>query len=74
MSPVSSEGATASFRQFLPDITSPRFCTARRQNPYEYVDVFEAQKHPRPLYDLAQAWKSLLDEPFMGITTDGMSV
>lgn len=74
MSTMPSKAANASFRQYLPDISSPRFCTARGQSAHEYVDAFEAKKHPRPLYDLAQAWKSLLDEPFTGITTDGMSV
>ena len=74
MGSVSSEAANVSFRDYLPDITSQRFITARKQNAYEYVDAFEDHKHPRPLYDLAEAWKSLLDEPFRGVTTDGMLV
>ena len=65
--------AKASFRQYLPDITTPRFRTANEQSPYQYVEAFQTQKHPRPLYDLAEAWEELLNEPFTGVTNDGMS-
>lgn len=63
----------ARFRQHLPDLTTPRFQEAKSQSVYEYVKAFRAQKNPRWLYDLTQAWQELLEEPFIGVTNNGMS-
>lgn len=63
--------ATA-FRQHLPDLTSPRFTTCSKQSPYEYSEAFQQNHVPPWLYNLTEAWKSLLQEPYKGVSTDGM--
>jgi hypothetical protein len=64
--------ASAEYREHLPDLTSPRFQQAKDQDPYEYVQVFKKEKHPPWLYNLTEAWEQLYQQPFKGITTDGM--
>ena len=66
------EGLASAFRQHLPDLTSPRFTTSAQQSPYEYSGAFQKTGHPPWLYKLTKAWEQLLEEPFQGVTTDGM--
>ena len=61
------------FRKHLPDLTSRRFTTSAQQSPYEYSEAFQKTQHPPWLYKLTKAWEDLLEEPFTGVTTDGMS-
>lgn len=61
----------ASFRKYLPDLSMPRFVNAKKQSPYEYVDVFRKTRHPPALHQLTETWESLLEQPFTGVTTDG---
>lgn len=65
------EEASAEFRQHLPDLSIPRFTVAKEQNAYEYVDDFKKNQHPPWIYNLTEAWKHLLEEPFQGVTSDG---
>lgn len=62
----------ADFRQHLPNLNSPRFEVAKEQNPYEYTDAFLKNHHPPWLHDLTKTWEKLLEEPYRGITTDGL--
>ena len=65
------EDASAEFRQYLPDLSIPRFTIAKEQNPYEYVDDFQKNQHPPWIYNLTETWKQLLEESFQGVTNDG---
>lgn len=66
------EGLAAAFRQHLPDLSQPRFTTAKQQTPYEYSEAFQKHHQPPWLYNLTQAWQELLKEPYKGVTNDGM--
>lgn len=65
------EKASAAFRKHLPDLNTPRFTHAKDQNAYEYAKVFQTERNPPWLFNLTQAWQSLYQEPFKGITADG---
>lgn len=65
--------AAAEFRQHLPDLSIPRFTVAKEQDPYQYADEFKKNHVPPWLFNLTEAWKELLLEPFKGVTSDGMS-
>jgi hypothetical protein len=67
----SFENASAGFRAHLPDLSSPRFTTAAKQNIYEYVKDMQDNRAPPWLYDLTKVWETLLEEPYKGITNDG---
>jgi hypothetical protein len=63
--------SSAEYRQYLPDLNSPRFTTAREQTAYEYADAFKSQQNPPWLYSLTQTWEKLYQEPYNGVTADG---
>lgn len=65
------EQASAEFRQFLPDLSSPRFTTAKEQDCYTYAEHFQQTKFPPWIYGLTKAWEKLYEEPFKGVTSDG---
>ncbi|KAL1605058.1 hypothetical protein SLS60_004601 [Paraconiothyrium brasiliense] len=65
------EEASAAFRAHLPDISTPRFTTAAKQDVYEYAKFFQDNRAPPWLHDLTQAWAKLYEEPFRGVTSDG---
>lgn len=67
----SFDQASAGFRAHLPDLSSPRFTTAAKQNIYEYVQDMQDHRAPPWLYDLTKVWEKLLEEPYKGITNDG---
>ncbi|PSN74915.1 hypothetical protein BS50DRAFT_615702 [Corynespora cassiicola Philippines] len=67
----SFENASAAFRAHIPDLDTPRFTTASKQNIYEYADFFRDNHAPPWLFDLTQAWAKLYEEPFKGVTSDG---
>lgn len=67
----SFDQASAGFRAHLPDLGSPRFTTAAKQNVYEYVQSMQDNRAPPWLYDLTKVWEKLLEEPYKGITNDG---
>ena len=64
------DGAAA-YRQFMPDITTPRFTSMQKQDSYEYVDAFKKSQHPPWFHALYVHWQQLAKEPFRGVTTDG---
>ena len=61
----------AAFRKHLPDLSTPRFTTAKSQSPYEYTKAFQDAKFPPWIYNLTETWKELLKEPFKGVTHNG---
>ncbi|KAF2751577.1 hypothetical protein M011DRAFT_119294 [Sporormia fimetaria CBS 119925] len=63
--------ASEAFRAHIPDLTTPRFTTAAKQDVYEYAKFFQDNHAPPWLYDLTQAWAKLYEEPYKGVTTDG---
>lgn len=60
------------FRQCLPDLSSPRFTAAKQQDALSYVETFRTTQHPPWLFNLTEAWRSLLEQPYKGVTNDGM--
>jgi hypothetical protein len=67
----SFDEASAGFRAHLPDLSSPRFTTAAKQNVYEYSKCMQDNRAPPWLYDLTKVWEKLLEEPYKGVTNDG---
>jgi len=65
------KAASAAFRAHIPDLTIPRFTTAKEQDVYEYAAFFRDNHAPPWLFDLTQAWEELYKEPFKGVTSDG---
>jgi hypothetical protein len=59
------------FRQYLPDLNSPRFQAAKDQEAYEYAETFQRNQVPPWLFNLTKAWEKLLEEPYKGVTADG---
>jgi hypothetical protein len=62
----------ASFRQYIPDLDTPRFQIAKEQDCYEYAKTFQESQNPPWLYGLTKAWEELLKVPYKGVTTDGL--
>ncbi|KAL2821135.1 hypothetical protein BJX63DRAFT_379455 [Aspergillus granulosus] len=60
-----------SFRQYLPDLSLPRFQVMRTQDAHEYAEAFKTSRNPPWLHALYMHWRELLQEPFKGVTFDG---
>lgn len=60
-----------SFRQYLPDLDTPRFQAIATNDAHGHAK--ELLEHHRPpwLYGLYVHWRKLFEEPFKGVTTDG---
>ncbi|PVH92609.1 hypothetical protein DM02DRAFT_635213 [Periconia macrospinosa] len=59
------------FRQFLPDLSQPRFTALQQQDAHEYAATFKRDAQPASLHALWQHWRKLFQESFQGITNDG---
>lgn len=59
------------FRQFLPDLSLPRFTTMQEQDAREYAKAFKESGQPPWLHALYMHWQDLFKEPYQGITNDG---
>ncbi|PSR99155.1 hypothetical protein BD289DRAFT_458700 [Coniella lustricola] len=59
------------YRQFLPDLSIPRFTTMKKQDAHEYARAFKEGGQPPWLHALYCHWLDLLKDPFTGVTTDG---
>jgi hypothetical protein len=74
---MTSETAQAAhggeYRQFLPDLSIPRFTTMRKQDAHVYAEAFKKSGIPPWLHGLYMHWLKLLEEPFKGVTSDGES-
>lgn len=60
-----------SYREYLPDLSNPRFQVMRTQDAHEYAEAFKTGRIPPWLHALYVHWRDLLQEPFKGVTTDG---
>lgn len=61
------------YRQFLPDLSIPRFVNMQKQDAHVYAEEFKKGGIPPWLHGLYMHWLELLKEPFKGVTNDGMS-
>lgn len=60
------------YRQYLPDLGLERFQAMRNQDAHEYAHDFKTLRQPPWLHALYMHWLELLQEPFKGVTADGM--
>lgn len=60
------------FRKYLPDLDTPRFHAIAKNDAYGHAK--ELLEHHRPpwLYGLYVHWRKLFEEPFKGVTNDGV--
>ena len=73
MSPEASKAEHGGeYRQFLPDLSIPRFTTMQRQDAHVHANEFKEGGNPPWLHSLYLHWLKLLKDPFKGVTTDGM--
>lgn len=70
---ATNEAPTGEYRQYLPDLSLPRFQVMRTQNAHEYAHAFKTLRRPPWIHALYMHWLELLQEPFKGVTTDGTS-
>lgn len=68
-----SKNTTGEYRQYLPDLNNPRFQAMCQQDAHEYANEFKTGHRPPWLHALYMHWVELFQEPFKGVTTDGMS-
>lgn len=68
---TSFKEASEAFRAHMPELTSPRFTTAAKQDVYEYAQFFRDNHAPPWLYNLTLAWEKLYAEPYKGVTVEG---
>lgn len=59
------------YRQFLPDLSIPRFTTMKQQDAHEYAKAFKEGGQPPWIHALYLHWLKLLKDPFKGVTSDG---
>ncbi|KIW21121.1 hypothetical protein PV08_01701 [Exophiala spinifera] len=59
------------YRQYLPDLSTPRFTTMKTENAHEYARRFKEGGQPPWIHGLWLHWQKLLSEPFHGVTNDG---
>lgn len=59
------------YRQYLPDLSIPRFTTMQKQDAHEYANEFIQGGNPPWLHALYLHWRNLFQEPFKGVTNDG---
>jgi hypothetical protein len=67
---TSQSGSDGGFRQHLPDLNQPRFQNMKKQDAYEYADIFKKEGQPPWLHGLYLHWRNLFQEPYKGITND----
>lgn len=60
------------YRQFLPDLSIPRFTGMAKQDAHVYAEEFKTGGNPPWLHALYMHWLDLLKEPYKGVTNDGM--
>ena len=66
------ERPTGEYRQYLPDLGIPRFQDMRKQDAHEYAHNFKTLARPPWVHALYMHWLELLQEPFKGVTNDGI--
>lgn len=69
---TAEEKPTGEYRQYLPDLSNARFTTMKTQDAHEYAHAFKTKHIPPWLYALFEHWRDLYEEPYQGISTDGV--
>ncbi|UZP39384.1 hypothetical protein NXS19_007200 [Fusarium pseudograminearum] len=69
---MSQSGHDEGFRQYLPDLNQPRFQDMKKQDAYEYAEIFKKGGQPPWLHGLYLHWRKLFNEPYQGVTSDGV--
>jgi hypothetical protein len=67
-----AESESVTFRNYLPDLTKPRFTALQQQDAYEYAAAFKDHGQPPWLHGLWVHWRELFVEPYRGITNNGV--
>ncbi|KAI4867573.1 hypothetical protein F4820DRAFT_413493 [Hypoxylon rubiginosum] len=60
-----------SFRQYLPDLDTPRFQAIATNDAHGHAKELLEHQRPPWLYGLYVHWRKLFEEPFKGVTNDG---
>ncbi|KAK3952395.1 hypothetical protein QBC32DRAFT_237035 [Pseudoneurospora amorphoporcata] len=68
---VSDSDHGGEYRQYLPDLSIPRFTTMQKQDAHEYAKEFIEGGNPPWLHGLYLHWRKLFQDPFRGVTHDG---
>ncbi|KAI0008835.1 hypothetical protein F4779DRAFT_418043 [Xylariaceae sp. FL0662B] len=71
-SPAKQDSQHDDFRQHLPDLNTPRFQTIAKNDAYGHARELKENHAPPWLYGLYTHWRKLFQEPFKGITNDGI--
>ncbi|KAI1186289.1 hypothetical protein F5B17DRAFT_369085 [Nemania serpens] len=71
-SPANQDSQQSDFRQYLPDLTTPRFVAIAQNGAHGHAKELIEKQAPPWLYGLYTHWRKLLQEPFKGITNDGI--
>ncbi|KAI3323473.1 hypothetical protein HD806DRAFT_522646 [Xylariaceae sp. AK1471] len=71
-SPTNQDSQHGGFRQYLPDLTTPRFTAIAQNDAFGHAKELKENQAPPWLYGLYTHWRKLLQEPFKGITNDGI--
>ncbi|CAK7229024.1 hypothetical protein SCUCBS95973_007077 [Sporothrix curviconia] len=66
-----ADSTPSPFRQFLPDLSLPRFTTMKTQDARTYAKAFMEGGQPPWIHGLWKHWLELFKEPFKGVTSDG---
>lgn len=63
---------TGEFRECLPDLSIPRFTHSVKLDARAYAHEFKSKGQPPWIYKLYLHWLKLYQEPFKGVTFDGI--
>ncbi|KAH8675271.1 hypothetical protein BX600DRAFT_479617 [Xylariales sp. PMI_506] len=72
LTPETQAQESKTFREYLPDLSTPRFTRAAECDAYSHAAELLEHQRPPWLFGLVQHWFSLLKEPFRGVTNDGV--
>ncbi|KAI0154901.1 hypothetical protein GGR57DRAFT_465369 [Xylariaceae sp. FL1272] len=67
-----AEDSHRHYHHYLPDLSSPRFTTIAKNDARGHAKELIEKQGPPWLYGLYTHWRKLLQEPFKGITNDGI--
>ncbi|KAI1775568.1 hypothetical protein F4818DRAFT_440849 [Hypoxylon cercidicola] len=66
------DGPHTSFRDYLPDLNTPRFQAIAANDAHSHAKELLENHRPPWLYGLYVHWRKLFEEPFKGVTNDGV--
>ncbi|KAI1073744.1 hypothetical protein F5B20DRAFT_565935 [Whalleya microplaca] len=71
-SPAKQDSQHGDFRQYLPDLSTPRFTTIATNDAHGHAKELKEKHAPPWLHGLYVHWLKLFQEPFKGVTNDGV--